>query len=209
MDRIGQASALKGEFEKARSAKQNNFKRLVRGFQAEGKLAERENRLKDAASDYLDAIHLGHECSRGGVIIDMLVGVACRSLGCQAMQGLRGQLQAPECREAIRQLEEMDSKAESATQVVQHERSWSRRTFGWRGQLVRLMAWQRLKQTEQKTTAKLQTQQTAARRLLIDLADRAYELEKGQRPRTVGDLVPVYLRAVPRDPLTGTSMALP
>jgi hypothetical protein len=44
---------------------------------------------------------------------------------------------------------------------------------------------------------------------LIGLAARACELEKGQRPKIVGDLVPVYLTNVPQDPLTGASMALP
>ena len=185
------------------------FKRLVRAIVAEGKLAERENRPKDAAPAYLDAIRLGHECSRGGVIIDMLVGVGGQAFGCRAMRGLLGHLQAQECREAIHQLEGMESKSEPATDIVNHERSWGRRTFGWRGQLVRLMTWQSLKQIEQKAIAKLQAQQRASRQQLIDLAVRAYELEKGQSPKNVTDLVPVYLKSVPQDPLTGTIMALP
>lgn len=182
------------------------FKRLVRAFEAEGKLAERENRPKDAAFAYLDAVRLGHECSRGGVIIDMLVGVACQSIGCQAMQRLANELQVSDCREAIRQLEEMDAKAETATEIIDHERNWSRHAFGWRGQLVRLMTMQRLKQTEQTTITKLQGQQRAERFLLISLAARAYELDKGQRPNNVTDLVPDYLKAPPRDPVSGSAM---
>jgi hypothetical protein len=142
------------------------FKRLARAFIAEGNLAQRENRNSQAAASYLDAIRLGQQCSRGGVIIDMLVGVACQALGCQAMQGVLNQLQAPDCRAAIRQLEEMDSKAESATDVVNQEHRWSRRTFGWRGQVARLATWRALRQTEQQTTAKLQAQQRRERRLL-------------------------------------------
>ena len=78
--------------------------------------------------------------------------------------------------------------------------------FGWRGQIVRLMAWQRLKQNEQKTIGKLQAQQRVARQLLLSLAVRAYELEKGQPPNQVTDLVPLYIKAVPQDPLTGTGI---
>jgi hypothetical protein len=42
--------------------------------------------------------------------------------------------------------------------------------------------------------------------LLIDLAARAYELDKGHRPANLADLVPDYLKAVPQDPFTGTNM---
>jgi hypothetical protein len=182
------------------------FKRLVRGFVAEGKLAELDNRQKSAALDYLDAIRLGHECGRGGVIIDALVGLACQPIGCQALQRLSNNLQAPDCREAIRQLEEMDSKAESVTEIINRERSWSRSTFGWRGQLARLMTSKSLRQTEQGVTAKLQAQERTARLLLIDLAARAYELDKRKRPTTVQDLMPNYLKAAPRDPVSGSEM---
>ena len=44
--------------------------------------------------------------------------------------------------------------------------------------------------------------------IMIDIAARAYELEKGQRPKSVAELVPDYLKAVPKDPLTGTNMVL-
>ena len=185
------------------------FKRLVRGFLAEGRLAERENRYAGAAQAYVDGVRLGHECCRGGVIIDMLVGVACRSLGCQAMQGVLPQLQATDCREAIRQMEELAAKSQSWGEVVQQEQSWSRRTFGWRGRITALVMRGSLKQNEQKMIAKLQAQQKAEGLLLIGLAARAYELEKGQRPKIVGVLVPVYLKHVAQDPLTGASLALP
>jgi hypothetical protein len=55
--------------------------------------------------------------------------------------------------------------------------------------------------------AKAKAQQTRTRLLLIQLAARAYELEKGQRPKSLADLVPVYLKTIPQNPLTGTNMA--
>ena len=42
----------------------------------------------------------------------------------------------------------------------------------------------------------------------LELAARAYELEEGERPKSIADLVPAYLKAVPQDPLTGTNMVL-
>jgi hypothetical protein len=188
----------------------NKTKRLARAFLAEGKCAERENLPADAAGSYLDAMRFGHECSRGGVIIDMLVGVACQSLGSQALQGLVDKLKAADCRNAIQQLEDMDSKAESPKEVAGQERAWCQRTFGWRGRLSMLVTRRSLQQNEQKTLAKLQAQQRAARLLMVQFAERAHELEHGVSPKSMSDLVPAYLKALPRDPAEPTkTMELP
>jgi len=48
--------------------------------------------------------------------------------------------------------------------------------------------------------------QRECRKLMLDLAARSYQLEKGARPKSAADLVPVYLGAVPRDPTSGTNM---
>ncbi len=44
-------------------------------------------------------------------------------------------------------------------------------------------------------------------RLIIDLAVRAYELDHGQHPKSLNELVPDYLDAVPVDPATGTKLS--
>ena len=52
----------------------------------------------------------------------------------------------------------------------------------------------------------MESTQNTEGKLLIDLAARAYELEKGKPPTGVADLVPDYLKAVPQDPFTGTNL---
>jgi hypothetical protein len=176
----------------------NRCKRVVRALVAEGKLAERESRSGDAARSYVDAIRFGHECSRGALILDMLVGVACQSLGCQALQGLAGQLDATILRATIRQLEEIDARSELPRDISNQERIWSRRTFGLRGQVARLLMQRSLEQNERNALAKLQSQRTAANRLTVELAERAYELDKGVTSTNIADLVPAYLQRLPQ-----------
>jgi hypothetical protein len=89
------------------------------------------------------------------------------------------------------------------------ERVWVRRAYGLKGQLARVVNFKSIKLTEQRTVSKLTAQQTREQVLLIQLASRAYELEKGERPKTLGNLVPVYLKAIPQNPVTGTNMAYP
>jgi hypothetical protein len=47
------------------------------------------------------------------------------------------------------------------------------------------------------------------RKHIITLAARAFELEHNAKPKTVADLVPTYLKAVPIDPFTGKDMTYP
>ena len=44
------------------------------------------------------------------------------------------------------------------------------------------------------------------KRLVVDLAARAYELDHGQYPTSLNQLVPDYLNAVPVDPVTGVKL---
>jgi hypothetical protein len=123
------------------------------------------------------------------------------------MQKLAPSLDAKQCRQAAVALESCEARRESTDATMQQERAWARRAYGLHGQIARLVMFQSLKQTEQRWAAKVKAQQTRTRSLLIQLAARAYELEKGERPKSLADLVPAYLKTIPQDPLTGTNMA--
>lgn len=63
-----------------------SVKRLAQALAAEGRLAEWEHRNGEAAEAYLDIIRLGQEASRGGMLIDGLVGIACEAIGLDGLQ---------------------------------------------------------------------------------------------------------------------------
>ena len=63
-----------------------SFKRLAQILAAEGRLAGMEGRPADAAKSYLDAIRLGTESARGGIMIDELVGIAIEAIGTSCLQ---------------------------------------------------------------------------------------------------------------------------
>jgi hypothetical protein len=184
-----------------------NVKRLAQAFVAEGKLAEMENRPNDAAKSYLDAIHLGNQSVRGGALIDQLVGIAIESIGTSHLTNLVDQLNAKSCRETAATLETLDSQRQTWDEVMQQEHDWSRRTFpGLGNELARVMEHNSLEKSSQKAEQKFEDQQIKTRQLIISLAARAYELDKGKTPASPADLVPDYLKAVPQDPFTGTNM---
>jgi hypothetical protein len=182
-------------------------KRLARAFAAEGRLAEVENRPGDAARSYVDAIRLGYSITQGGVIIDSLVGIAIQAIGILPLEKLVPALDAKRCRALAAELESAESRRQSMATLLAQEHAWARRTYGLKGQFAGLVMYKTLRQTEQRFASRLKGHQIRMRKLLIQLAARAYEQEKGDRPKSLADLVPGYLKAIPQDPLTGTNMA--
>jgi hypothetical protein len=182
------------------------MKRLARAFVAEGKLAEMENHPNDAAKSYLDAVHFGNESARGGVLINELVGVAIEAIGTMNLTNLVSQLDANSCRETAATLEDLDSQRQTWNEFMQQENDWSRRTFtGIRYEYSRLMTRKSLLPAQAATARKFKQQQMRTRQLIINLAARAYELDKGKPPASLADLMPDYLKAIPQNPFTGTN----
>jgi hypothetical protein len=183
------------------------MKRLAQAFTAEGKLAEMENRPADAAKSYLDAVHFGNEATRGGVLIDQMVGMAVESIGTSHLINLADRLGAKSCRETAVALETLDSQRQTWDEVMQQENDWSRRTFpGVRNEFARIIEHNSLQKVDRACELKFKTREQKTRQLMIDFAARAYELDKGKSPASVSDLVPDYLQAIPQDPLTGANM---
>ena len=183
------------------------IKSLAQAFLAEGRLAEMEKRPCDAAKSYLDAARLGVECRRGGTLIDLLVGIACEAMGTSQLQMLVPKLDAKCSREVAQELETLDAQKQTWQQSVQQESYWSHRTFpGPQYRLMELFSWRSRSAARTRVEQRFNAQQLKTRKLLIDLAARAYELEKGYRPAQIEDLVPGYLKAIPQDPTAGTNL---
>lgn len=184
-----------------------SFKRLAHAFLAEGALAEMENRHSDAARSYLDAMHFGNESARGGVLMDALVGIAIEKSGAMRLEKIVDRLDAKSSRKTAATLGTLDAQKQSLDEIMQQEQTWSRRTFtSLRDRVYRPMLAKMVEPADKHFTEKFNAQQSLTRRLLIDLAARAYELDKSHRPASLADLVPEYLKAIPQDPVTGTNM---
>jgi hypothetical protein len=150
---------------------------------------------------------LGNEAGRGGVLIDEMVGLAIGSIGTGHLQKMVDQLDTKSCRETAATLETLDVQSQSWADILQQENAWSRRTFNSLGyRIYRPLLAKMAGKAYNKAEQKFKEQQTKTHQLTIDLAARAYELDKGHRPASPADLVPDYLKAIPQDPLTGTNL---
>ena len=186
------------------------LKRLTQAFVMEGRLAEMEGRPEAAARSYLDTIRLGTESPRGGVLIDQLVGIAISGIGISHLQSIVAQLDAKSCRQTTAALATLDAQAQTWEEIMQAETTWSRRTYtGLRYEIMRLMGGKSLKAALIKAKLKFDEEQLKSRQLILQLAARAFTLEKGRPPVNAADLVPDYLKTIPQDPFTRTNIVFP
>jgi hypothetical protein len=184
-----------------------DIKRVTRLLEAEGRLAELERRTNDAARIYLVTIRYGMESCRGGVMIDHLVGIACETIGVNALQRITASLDATACRDLSKQLQEIERRQESLADVMRNEAEWVRLTIPVWQRVAATIPFASLTRRAQKNfVTKCNQSELPFKRLIIDLAVRAYELDRGRHPRSLNELVPDYLDAVPVDPATGMKL---
>lgn len=185
----------------------SGFKRIATAYLAESQLAQVENRPADAANSCLDTIRLGVKCSRGGLLIHALVGMAVESMGTSELAKFADNLDQKTCKNAAKELEGIEAQKQTWDEILKQEHYWSSRTFpGARYLVVRLFTSRSTRATEARAEQKFKTDQANTRKLMIHLAARAYSLENGHPPASIADLVPNYLNTIPLDPFLGTNM---
>ena len=200
------------EFMHSHTADLVALRHLALALSAEGKLAEAQNRPSDALKSYLDCVRLGNQSARGGLFVDKMVGLAIEEIGLSDIQKMTNEVSLTEYREAIQTLESLEANSELADDILKRDKIWTQQTYSrmayWRAMIHRMIQEKTLHPARPpinfKTT--IEAKENQRRKLLVDLATRAYELEKGERPKSIADLVPNYLKIIPLDPITGTNI---
>ncbi len=182
-----------------------NLKSLARLLAQEGRLAEMEGRSKDAAQSYLDLMYYGDQISRGGMLIQRLVGIACEALGDTPLCKLLPKLKPEELRALLPKLEQIDTGGVTWDEVKRGERRFTRyqlsQTFN--PFIIVVGVWQNWRTVR---TAENRHHRVVAhvRLLAVEVALRCYQSEHGQAaPSGLEQLVPTYLSRVPGDPFSG------
>jgi hypothetical protein len=181
------------------------MKRLTQLLTAEGRLREMDNRLADAAQNYVDAIHLGREMSRGGIIIIRFGGIACEEIGGTPLSKLVPKLNPQEARPVISELEKIDSSRVTWEEILRNESRFSlyRLRKGLDNPITWVTGLWRRRHTTQ-IAERFDKRVIARERLLTaELAVRCYQSEQGRLPQSLEQLVPKYLQQVPSDPFSG------
>lgn len=177
------------------------LKQVAQLLVAEGRLAELEDRPADAMRSYADCIRFGNESSRGGVMIQRLVGLASEAIGYQPLLNLLPQLSDAESRELIRHLEEIRSRSVSWREVWGAERRYMSQIG--RVPFVSVITYPMIVPAKLKAEQKDLAMLSKLTLLSVELALRAHSVEHGRPPAQLKELSPPLLKEIPRDPFSG------
>jgi len=189
--------------------------RLAELLATEGRWREMENRPAEAAQSYVDALRYGNEMSRGGFLINRLVGLDCEVIGYAPLAKLVPKLNPVEARAVLTDLDKLDAGRIAWPEVKQGERRFMRyrlrERFNYQFSQLRkqfnpifwVRDWWQNRQVMQLAETKHKTVVARERLLATELALRCYQSEQGHPPARLDDLVTNYLSKVPQDPFSG------
>ncbi len=123
-----------------------------------------------------------------------------------ALKLLSQSLGAKVCAEVARALEGIDAKEEPWAETLAHDQDFEQKYTNLREKVTALVHFQDRRNLSKKIAERANANTANRRKVMVDFATRAYELDKGRRPASLAELVPTYLKAVPVDPVTGKSV---
>lgn len=201
------------------------LRNLARMFRAEAHSAARNNDHEAAASIGLDILDLANAIRRGGLVTDMLVGIAVSGIAIEPLRKNRAHFNSATRRRLIRELRHLESQREPFAEIVTRDRNWET-AVGFDNQpgdftscemsdesslsdeqravreLIRQVA-QLPKSDLEKMHFDLDRQVLALMRLLaIELALRDRCESCGCFPEQLSSLAPELLPGLPLDPFT-------
>jgi hypothetical protein len=186
-----------------------NLKAAAQALCAANRLALLESRTNDAALLAVDCIRFGQESTRGGVLIDGLVGIAIQALGRARLEEALPGTDAATARNIGAALEGIITRQESSATIWEREAQWARAgRFGTGNFFAQFLQSFLQRDMKAKSEQKFLKSSADLHRITLRAAARAYELDHGQPPASARDLVPQYLKAVPVDPATGQELPL-
>ncbi|MFM8469173.1 MAG: hypothetical protein ACKODH_04280 [Limisphaerales bacterium] len=158
----------------------------------------------------VDLFRFGHEAYRGG-----LFGHARESSSIEEdvsawLTSLLPEADAAACRQVVQVFAELDQKADSPARMWQRDLVFKGRTNVWQI-VVPDGIYHSVRPDFKKQKEEFMKFTTSAARVrkrsLVEHAAKLCELETGKRPSGFRDLVPQYLKAVPKDPETGRDLS--
>ena len=196
-----QADATRLAFE-LREADMQSWRALSRALAAASPVVMSPADEAQAIRLSLANIRLGVMLSRGGTIIDRLVGMMSgQNVGRQRISRMRGEVSPEQARKVIKALQPLVHEREDFAQTFARDEAMSERAFGWQGRLENVK--HHLAGLDAAAEAAggdaVRRGTTLENLLMADLAIRLFVHDHGQPPNRLGELVPEYLLEVPID----------
>jgi hypothetical protein len=174
-----------------------------------GRLAAAANRFDEAAQVYLRAVEFGFSACRGAMVWEGGLIRARAAFGTRGLYNIREKLSDDLLATCLDRLIRIDADDERMNVVLDRYRVWAERRNGWHGHLKYLLEvytsdpgsglssdfWhcESFRDSYRRSHA-------VTRLMICELAILQFDRDHKRRPKTLDELVPAYLPAVPSDP---------
>jgi hypothetical protein len=185
-----------------------DFKKLAQLLGAVGKSAEMGGRKAEAIQCYLDSIRLGQRLARGGLVIDVMVGQACQTVGTRGLRSMRESLTGRDGTEIFQVLQAISSQSESFQTILNREKAFFRKAYVWNSVITsRLLSivssFKRQLTVDQTIENSVLRVQAKLRLFLVELALQIHKTENGDYPGSLAELSLTLTNGLPKDPFSG------
>lgn len=209
----------------------SHLRNLARAFQVEALWAASSENYGAAARIGIDLLELANAVRRGGLVTDLLVGIAISGIAMEKLRKIRANLDHATRREMISDLQRIEAECEPFADVVARDREWEV-AVGYEDQKCDFTSQEPsdpeecgLSAEEQKELHQLLQQMAelpesdrrkmhvdldrrmiaSMRLLVVDLALRTSYESSNSYPIDLSSLVPAILPRLPLDPFTNES----
>ncbi len=174
---------------------------------AEARLAEIENRPAEAASSYIDLIHMGNEIARGGLMLNQTFSFSFGVIGNNGLVRTLPKLGCEQTRGFVAELQNVDRNRVAWNEAVGTENRFLRYQFRKNlNPLPPIIGWWQLRNAEKVWLRNRNNMIARSRLIMTEFALRCYRSEQGRPPATLAQLIPHGLERIPLDPFSGRSL---
>jgi hypothetical protein len=180
---------------------------LGRLLAAEGEQARRGGDWGKLVGAVTNGVLLARGINHGDLLIDEMMGGAIEQVMLVPLKRSLSGISAPAAREAAHSLLVLDATRIPFDRVIHGEKQFAR-SAGPMHRLAGLFGRASIQKTWDRARTNRYRLARDTRLLAIQLAARAFSMERGSRPRNITNLVPDFIPSLPVDPATGRPLAL-
>lgn len=177
------------------------LRQLSRAFIADSQFQLYENNGLEAMQRSLETYRLGAKCYKGGLIVDLLVGIAVKGVSLEQLRMVSAA--HPEQRAMVlEQLRQLQGLGEPAEWVIQRELDNIKSPRTLQGWVIHMQAPSLIEPAIQAAEQAVRRSETMERLLLLHLAVHLYQKENGHWPSELAEVAPLLGGEIPKDPFT-------
>lgn len=191
-------------FARGHAFDQGELTRVAQALKMRGELEEATNSVARAADDYFSIVLFGKKLQSGGTITDDFTATEIQREGISSLEVLIPKLDRAQIVKFIDQLQRVKVEAEPFSELLKREHELERAQSGnqtylgyYLRQAFKAKTAFPFQAGEKRVEATHVNAENRCSKLLIDLASKLFEIDRGRKPQSASELVPAYFNQLP------------